>query len=146
MSLQVSNGWKVLSAALAKMTFDGGVIRLFSGTQPATADLAETGTLLGEVRRFDDTPLIFDADGPYLVKPITAQWLFVAVATGTLGWFRVVSSPGDHSGVSYSLPRMDGSIGILGSGAELTTPSLSVTVGSAYSIDSFFYSIPPFGA
>ena len=57
MSLQVSTGWKALTVALAKASFDGGVIRLFSGTQPATSDLAQTGALLGEIRIDGGAPL-----------------------------------------------------------------------------------------
>lgn len=144
--LQVSNGWKQLNAVLAKATFDGGVIRVFSGTQPARADLPQTGTLLGEIRRFDGTPLIFDADGPYLVKPPMVQWHLFTVAAGVLGWFRLVSSPSDAGGLSYSLPRFDGAIDVVGGIAEMSVVELAVAADRAYAIDSFFYSIPPIGA
>ena len=146
MSLQVSTGWKALTVALAKASFDGGVIRLFSGTQPATSDLAQTGALLGEIRIDGGAPLEFDASGPYLVKPVMANWVFTASASGMLGWFRLVTSPGDAGLVSYSLPRFDGAVGLAGAGAELTVASLAVTSGETYPIDAFFYSIPPLGA
>ncbi|HSX21500.1 MAG TPA: hypothetical protein VLE97_01845 [Gaiellaceae bacterium] len=143
MALQVSNGFKERFAIFFKETFDGGEIRVFSGAQPDTSDLAETGTLLGTVRQLDGSVLILTASGPYIVKDILADWLLTAVATGTMGWFRYVADPADAGGLSYNALRFDGAVGLPGSGAELQVDSTALVSAQSKSIDNFLYTLPP---
>lgn len=146
MTLQVSNAHKAAIAQLFVTLYAGGVIRVMSGSQPATADAAQTGTLLGVVT-LNGTPnagLTFAADGPFVGKPLGVQWRLTAVTSGNAGWWRLVSSPGDDGGASYSSRRVDGAIGTTpSSGAELILPSLGLVAGQQYPLESFLFTIPP---
>lgn len=144
MALQVSNGFKEQFAFFFKSVFDGGEIRVFTGTQPATSDLAETGTLLGTVRRLDGSELILTASGPYIVKDILDTWLLTSIATGTAAWFRFVADPLDAGGISYNALRFDGAISMdPDSGAEMLFLDTAIVSAHTYSIDNFLYTLPP---
>ncbi len=126
-----------------------GVIRGYSGTQPADADAAEQGTLLVEWTKGSaaaTTPmtvangLTFDAavDGES-PKTDGQTWSGVAVATGTLGWFRHYAAP-YTLGASTTAVRMDGAIST--SGAEMNIANTGVTSGGTSTLDSASISIP----
>lgn len=144
MTLQVSNGFKEQFAAFFKGTFDGGQIRVFSGAQPATSDLAQTGTLLGTVLVDGGAALILSVNGPYIIKDVLVDWVLTTVAAGTAGWFRFVSDPMDAGGISYSAHRFDGAISEdPSSGAEMIMLDTALLSAHTYMIDQFFYTLPP---
>lgn len=146
MSLQLSNGFKEQVAAFFKSKFDGGVIRIFTGTQPAHSDLAETGTLLGVITLdgIADNGLVFEASGPYVIKDPLVSWVLTTIANGDCGYFRLVADPADAGGDSYNALRADGAISAdPGSGAEMIMNNISVLTGRTYSIDAFVYTLPP---
>lgn len=146
MTLQVSNAHKVAVAQLFASLYTGGVIRVMSGAQPATADAAQAGTLLGVItlNGLPNAGLTFAVDGPFVAKPVGAQWRLTAVASGNAGWWRLVASPRDDGGASYTVRRVDGAIGTNpASGAELILPSLAIVAGQQYPLDSFLFTIPP---
>ena len=155
MALQVSTGFKaaILGPAAFEDLFDGGVIHVYSGPQPATADDAPTGTLLGTISMSGAawTPgapaggLRFLRNGPFVSNVPGDSWLLVPKASGSVGWWRLVSNGEDGSGVSYELPRIDGAIGAQGANGafEMVLKNVALTAGTAVRIQSFFYSIPP---
>jgi hypothetical protein len=127
------NPW--LSDAAAKAAADavcalcnGGTIKVYSGTQPANANAAPTGTLL--------VTLTFSATafapagatgGQATANPIGSA---NAVAAGTATWFRAVKSDGTTT-------VYDGSVGT--SGCDLNLSSVALTVGGNVSVSSFTY-------
>lgn len=124
-----------------------GVIEIYSGSQPATADSAVNGTLLGTVTLNSGafTPgnstngLTFAAAANGSVSK-SGVWSFNAVATGTAGWFRFKGNAVDAGGVSTTAIRMDGSVAT--SGADLNLSNISLVTGSPNTIDSFTFTIP----
>ena len=132
----------------------GGVIRIFSGPQPANADMAEQGTLLGVVTLNAEAwqaghlsnGLTLDHVGLYVVKPYTARWMFTARATGNAGWFRYVANAPDAGITSITAVRMDGQIGTTTSPKEMIWDSPAVEQGTSYPIDSFIFTLPPLPA
>lgn len=127
--------------------FANGVIHIYSGPQPNTADAAASGTLLGVVTT-DAGPfafgtatngLAFDVAADAKVAKAAAVWKFFGIANGTAGWFRLMGNPADNLGVSTTLPRFDGSIGT--SGADLALSNISVAVGVPATVDVFEFSI-----
>ena len=131
-----------LAAALAN-----GVIEIRTGTQPASADSAASGTLLGTVTLASGpfTPgsatngLTFaTASGGSVSK--TGTWSFVGVAQGTAGWFRFKGNGVDEGGSSTSLPRLDGSIAT--SGADMSLSNINISIGAPTTIDMFTVTIP----
>jgi hypothetical protein len=126
-----------------------GILRIYSGSQPANADTAYSGTMLCEftvssgawVAGAEGNGLEFgdETDG-YLEKCDGEVWSGVAAASGTAGWFRFYANATDAGGASTILPRIDGSVGT--SGADLNMASTSITLGNTYTIDSFKLTFP----
>jgi len=105
-----------------KAILDGGTIHIYSGAQPATADAAETGTLLMKLTKdgAEHTPgnttngivLGTSTDGVLSKNGDTVSGVGLAAAgTGTTaGWFRWYDKD-VTTGVSTTAIRIDGAIG-----------------------------------
>jgi hypothetical protein len=119
--------------------FNGGVIDIYSGTRPTSADNTASGTLLGTITKNGGTfiagtltnGLRFDvaADGS-IDKPSTDVWQFTGVAAGVATWFRLRGNAADSGASSTTLPRIDGSIAAFGGDATLS--DTNITVGKVY--------------
>jgi hypothetical protein len=107
---------------------NSGYLRIYSGTQPATADTALSGnTLLAELR-FSSTAFGSASNGVATANSITAD--SSADNTGTATWFRALKSDGTTT-------VLDGSIGT--SSADLVLNSTSISAGAQVSVTSFTY-------
>ncbi len=120
-----------------------GVIRVYSGAQPASADDAATGTLLGSITEngsaFTEGVAtngleLLAPSGRTVSKNATA-WKFTGVAAGTMGWFRFQANAVDDDSSSTSLVRIDGSVGV--TSGDLRVTSVTSAVGSSATIDTF---------
>lgn len=128
-------------------TFANGVIEIRSGSQPASADDAATGVLLGTVTLNSGafTPgvatngLTFAAAAAGAVAK-SGVWSFNGVANGTAGWFRFKGNAVDAGGVSTVLPRLDGSIAV--SGADMNLSNIAIATAAPTTIDSFTWTQP----
>lgn len=128
-------------------SFEKGVIEIYTGTQPATADAAVTGTLLGTMTLASGafTPgsptngLTFAAPAAGSVSK-TGTWSFVGIAAGTAGWFRLKANAVDSGLLSTTAVRMDGSCAT--SGADLNISNIVVAVGAPSTCDAFVYTQP----
>jgi hypothetical protein len=134
-----------------KDVFQDGVLRIYSGSQPADADTAVSGTLLLEISESAGTfahaafanGLEFgDAASGAISKAAAETWQDTGIASGTAGWFRLCANPTDAGAASTSLPRIDGSVGT--SGADLNMSSTSIVSGSTYTIDTFTLTLPKY--
>jgi len=124
--------------------FTNCVIRFYSGAQPATADAAPTGTLLGSVtiaggafsHGSSTNGLNFGAPiGSTLAKASAEDWKFKGVAAGTIGWFRFQANATDDNSSSTTLPRIDGSVGI--TSGDMRVSTVTSAVNSIITIDAF---------
>lgn len=151
MALRFSTGLRnrLLGTASFKDIFQDGVIYVYSGNQPASADNSVSGTLLGKVTQdgnaftfgSPDNGLEFaDPVGNEINKDPDEVWKMVAEADGTLGWFRLMGNAQDDLSSSQTLPRIDGSIGTYGK--DLIVATASVTAGAPLTIDEFRISLP----
>lgn len=149
MTIRFSTGLANLLASSAGFAsaMANGVIDVYTGPQPVTADAAATGTLLGTVTLASGpfTPgsptngLTFAAAvGGVLQK--SGVWSFAGIAVGTAGWFRFRANAADAGGISTTAPRMDGSIAT--SGANFTLSNISIIVGTPVTVDTFVYTQP----
>lgn len=128
-------------------TFANGVIEIYTGTQPATADAAVAGTLLGTVTLASGafTPgvatngLTFASAANGAVSK-SGVWSFNGVAAGTAGWFRLKGNAVDAGALSTTLPRLDGSVAT--SGADLNLSNIVIAIGAPSTIDTFTFTIP----
>lgn len=128
-------------------TFANGIIEIRTGTQPATADAAATGTLLGTitlnsgafVAGSPTNGLTFAAAAGGAVSK-SGVWSFSGIAAGTAGWFRLKGNALDNDALSTTLPRLDGSIAT--SGADLNLSNISIAIGAPNTCDSFVWTQP----
>jgi hypothetical protein len=145
MALQFSTGLKdaVLDTGSVKSTFDGGFIKIYTGTPPATADAALAGNT--ELVKYSDSGgaggLNLDTaavDGA-LPKAPAQTWQGTAGNTGTASFFRYWQT-GDADGLSTTAVRMQGTVG--GAGADLYVASTSFADTTVYTLDLFSIAIP----
>jgi len=135
-------------------TFANGVIDIYNGTQPASADLAPTGTKLGRFTLASGTftagntlnGLTFATAADGAVSKSSVWSLSGGVAVGTAGWFRLLTNAGaddvsDDSSAKLQA-RLDGSIAT--SGADLNLSNLSITLTSPVTVDSFTWTQPAY--
>lgn len=99
-----------------------GTLKIYSGTQPADADDAATGTLLVTFTLTD--PSAAAAVAGVATMDFDPDLSATAAATGTAGWFRIA----DSNGVTV----VDGAVGT--SGAELNLSSTSITSGGTVNL------------
>lgn len=125
------------------------VIDLYSGTQPATADSAATGTLLGRVtlnggaftEGVSTNGLVWDSTTTpgSAIKPSGSTWRATALADGTIGWFRVRGNATDSGASSSTLPRFDGTVGV--SSGDLLLSVVNVTTGAPIDISTAAFNL-----
>jgi len=134
-----------------KDIFRDGALKIYSGSQPAEADDAISGTLLITITESAGTfaagafanGLEFgDAASGAIAKASGETWQGVATASGTAGYFRLCANPTDVGAESTTLPRIDGLIGT--SGADLNLSSTSIVSGQTYTIDTFSLTLPEY--
>lgn len=131
-----------------KDIFKDGVLRIYSGTQPTSADTAVSGTLLIEVtvdagafaHGNAAAGLEYGAAASGAIAKDSDTWQGLGLAAGTAGWFRFCANPTDNGALSSTLPRIDGSVGT--SGSDLNMTNTSITVGSTYTIDAWTITLP----
>ena len=132
-----------------KDILQNGIIKVYSGSQPATADAAATGTHLGTITvgsgafsaGSETNGLEFGtaADGE-IEKASAETWSFEGIASGTAGWWRFYANESDDGSALTTKPRVDGTCGT--SGADLTMSSTSIAIGGTYTVDAWKFSIP----
>ena len=131
--------------------FKNGVLKIFAGSQPASAGDDEAGytelcqiTLAsGAFTPGDGTNGInFDAVvAGTLSKKAAEAWSGVNGATGSAGWFRFYTNDQDTGAESGGdKVRFDGAVAT--SGAQLNMSSTSLTSGATTTIDSFDITLP----
>jgi hypothetical protein len=122
--------------------FHAGVIAVYTGAQPATADAAESGTLLGyiTVASGEFTPgsetngLVWDsAVAGVCPKPSATEWSITPIADGTAGWARLYDNS-MITGASSTARRIDMACGI-GAG-ELRWTTTAFTTGVKFTIET----------
>jgi hypothetical protein len=128
--------------------FKDGIIHVYSGSQPADANAAETGTKLLEITVSSGAFVPGSADnGLEIAAPSEGKigiksgetWSGVGIAEGTAGWFRFYDNL-EHEGAVSSAVRLDGNCAT--SGAQLNMSSTSVAEGATTTIDSFDVTMP----
>lgn len=131
-----------------KDVFANAVIAVYTGTQPANADAAETGTLLGLITvdggaftgGSATNGLNWDAAVAGVCgKPSAEEWAIIPDASGTAGWARLYAND-MTTGSSSSAVRIDMACGV-GAG-ELRMSTTSLTSGVKSVINSLNVTVP----
>lgn len=147
MAIQTSDGLAayLMVTGSAKEAFDGGFIKVYSGTPPANANALATGTLLWTISvAGDGTGITFEdaAVGRALVKETTEAWSGATTA-GTATYWRLVTAADDGT-LSTSQPRIQGTCGMT-AGADMYMSNTTLTTNTdldAKVLASFSVSLP----
>jgi hypothetical protein len=103
------------------------VLRILSGSVPATTATAQSGTLLAEMT----LPSDWMAAASGGTKALAGTWNDASAnATGTAGYFRILDSTGTTVGIQ-------GTITATGGGGDITLDSTSITSGQSVTITAF---------
>jgi hypothetical protein len=105
-----------------------GWLRLYSGSQPSTADEAVTSQVVLAELRFGNPAFGSASDGVAAANAITGD--SSANATGTATWFRCFESDG-------TTPVFDGSVGT--SSSNLVLNSVGISAGAQVDVTSFTF-------
>lgn len=108
-----------------------GRIRVYTGTQPASANDAATGTLLAE---FTLANPAWGAASSGVATLAGTPLSTVGLAAGDAGWFRALDR--DDNGL------FDGAASATGGGAELELDNISIAVDQSVSITAGTYTQP----
>jgi len=152
MALMYSTGLRQLMMGTSdfKTTMANGILAFYSGSQPASADAAETGTLLIKYTKSAGafTPGVstnginFDAPvAGVCSKAVAETWQGVGLANGTAGWFRFYAND-MTTGADTTHARFDGAIST--TGAEVNMVSTTITSGATDTINTFKMTFNPF--
>lgn len=144
MTIRASTGLKnaMLGAVGLKSALADGVLRFYSGAQPANADAAVTGTLLAEItlnggafaHGSPTNGLEWDVPtGGTISKPAGVTWQGAGLVVGVAGWARFCANPLDDGSYSTSLARVDMSVG-KGTG-DLQVSNVNTAVGAPITVD-----------
>ena len=129
-NLKLSNNVVNQQADALSDLADNGYLRIYDGTQPATADTAiTTQTLLAELR-FNATAAPAASNGVLTFNAITQD--SSANNTGTASWFRALKSDG-------STVLFDGAVGT--SGSDMNIATTSIVAGAIVGVSSFVYTV-----
>ena len=150
MALRLSTGLRnqLLGTNSFKTIMQNGVIRIFPGVQPSSADDGEGVSYLIEITVSSGTltagtatnGLNFgDPGSGAIAKSASEIWSGAASTTATDGWFRFYAND-LTTGASTTAARFDGSVST--SGAQLNMSSTAITAGATTTIDSFVVTMP----
>lgn len=145
MSLKASTGLrnKVLDTSPLKTVLNLGFIKIYDGTEPATADAAlGTATLLCTIsNNSTGTGLTFEAaaSGGIIAKNAAETWSGVNAATGTARFYRHVA-PGDTGASSTTEARLQGTVAL--AGGEMNLSSVNLTIAATQTLDYYVAALP----
>ncbi len=130
LNTQLSNASANAEANALAALLNSGLIRIYSGTQPATADTAITSQTLLATLTFNATAFPTAVNGVVTANAIAQDPS--AAASGTASWFRCLKS-------DATTVVMDGSIGT--ASANLVLNSVAISSGAAVQCSSFVYTV-----
>jgi hypothetical protein len=128
--------------------FRNCVIDVYSGSQPADADTAESGTKLVTITLSSGAfsggaaanGLNFgEVASGVLTKQSDETWSGEGLANGTAGWFRVYDN-NYTTGASTTAIRLDGSVST--SGSQFNMSNTAISIGGTTTIDTVQLTLP----
>lgn len=132
----------LLATGSAKAALDGKVIKVYSGTAPATADDALGAAVLLCTISVDGTgtgvTMAATASGGQLTKNSSEVWKGTIGTSGTASFFRMETAA-DAGVLSTTAVRLQGNIAL--DGADLNFASIDLVAGNERQINYFTVSI-----
>lgn len=125
MTIKLNDAQRSAIIEAAGDSFNSGVIEVYSGSQPSSANDAASGTLLCTISLPADAFAAASAG----VMAKNGTWSATVTVSGTAGWFRMRNS-GDTL-------RMDGSITVTSGGGDLELDDTALVLNGTLTIDTF---------
>lgn len=127
MATRISTAARNAAADAIAVLVDGGagagVIRVYTGSQPAGPGTSATGTLLAEFTLND--PAFGAAATGVCTLDVSPAIATTGLAAGTAGWFRILTST---EAAGTGLGVVDGTCGTSGEQLNLNTTTISIGV------------------
>jgi hypothetical protein len=140
MAIRISSGMRTALAGTAgiKDILEGGVMDIYTGSQPTSADYVETGTKLVRLSSTSGSAvadgLKFGAAAAGVLGRTSPAWTGPVLVSGVAGWARFYGTTGT-SGTSSTTWRFDMSVGV--AGADLNLSHTDLVLDSVLSISTF---------
>ena len=129
---QIANATVNAQAGAMATLLNNGYLRIYDGTQPATADTAVGAQVLLAELRFNATAAPAASGGLLTFNAFTAD--SSANASGTASWFRALKSDG-------TTVVFDGNVGITGSTSCMEMATTTIAAGVQVSVTSFTHDV-----
>jgi len=143
LSTGLVNGLMEESGKSLANLLDNGKMRIYTGSQPLSADAAETGTLLAVISSTCGTGaedgLKYGTASSGVLPIGEPAWQGAVIAAGVAGWFRIYDE-NDVMGSNGTAVRLDGAIGV--SGADLNLSHTNLALSSVVTITSGTFTMP----
>jgi hypothetical protein len=150
MALRLSTGFRnaMLGTNCFRTIMLDGVIYIYNGGQPASADAAETGTLAVVITLASGAfvpgaaanGLEWDAPAAGVISKAAAEtWSGVGLADTSMGWFRFYDNARVQGASAVSV-RFDGTVAT--SGSQIVLSSTTVRTGVTVTLDTFTFTLP----
>lgn len=145
MAIQISSGLRdhLLISGSFKSGLDGGVLKIFSGAIPATADADSSALTVLCTISLDATgtgiTFASTVTAGILAKNASEIWRGLITTTGTASFFRWMAIS-DTGALSTTAKRVQGTVGL--AGADLNTSNLSFVAGNYRTIGSLNVALP----
>jgi hypothetical protein len=144
MTLKVSTGLrnKLLDTGSLATLMAGGLIKIYSGSPPASADDAASGSLLCTISLNSTgtgVNMASTASSGVLAKSTSETWSGVVALSGAATYYRHVAAS-DTGASSTTQARLQGEIAT--AGAELNLSSTTLTSGATQTVDYYSVALP----
>lgn len=144
MTLKVSTGLrnKLLDTGSLATLMAGGLIKIYSGSPPASADDAASGSLLCTISLNSTgtgVNMASTASSGVLAKSTSETWSGVVALSGAATYYRHVAAS-DTGAPSTTQARLQGEIAT--AGAELNLSSTTLTSGATQTVDYYSVALP----
>lgn len=145
MALRIATGARngLVGTMGVKEMFEGGTIDIYSGGQPSSADLAETGVKLVTISKASGTAatdgVTMGTAGSGSMPKSADVWSGVILTGGVAGYFRLYDV-NKTTGSNGTARRIDGNVGV--SGSDMVVPSTTLSAGATFTIDEFTLTQP----
>lgn len=142
MTIRLSEGLRnvILDSGLATAFDTTGRINIYTGSQPATAATAASGTLLGTLTLASDSVTAGASSGTMTFATITSDTS--ADATGTAGWGRIYRTADTAPGSTGDSDDRRLDFAISTSGSDVNFDSTSFVAGGTIAISSLTVTLP----
>lgn len=126
-----------------KSALDGKIIKIYSGTEPATADADIGSAVLLCTISVDGTGTGVTMDSTAVAGQVTKNpsevWIGDILVSGTASFFRMCTSA-DSNGASSTAIRLQGTVGLVGT--DLEFGNVTFTSGDARRLNYFVAAVP----